>query len=45
MKDLNNLEGIIEAEVDTKVDVLVEEDQLVATIVMIKDTWQETFHF
>jgi hypothetical protein len=45
MKDLNDLEGIIEVEVDTKVDVLVEEDHLVATIVMIKDTWQETFHF
>jgi hypothetical protein len=45
MKDLKDLEAVAEAEEDAEVDELVEEDQFTATIVMIKDTWQENIHF
>jgi hypothetical protein len=45
MKDLKDLEGVMEVEEDTEVDELAEEDQFIATIVMSKDTWKETFHF
>jgi hypothetical protein len=45
MKDLMDLEVVIEEEVDTKADELVKEDHFVITIMMRKGTWQEIPHF
>jgi len=45
MKDLKDMEAVVEAEEDTEEDKLVEEDQFIATILISKDTWTKHFHF
>jgi hypothetical protein len=45
MKDLKDLEGATEVEVDTKMDKLVEEDQFIVTTAMSKGIFQEIVHF